>query len=177
MDDWFVVNILMPDDHRHHIVLGVEVGFQKTDYLYLSHTVSALIDTGAERSCISGQLANELGLQSDKDTRIITATGIEAVPLYAGIDLILKGNDKTKMYDNLEVAECFGNSKAPYDFVIGMDILNSGDIIISNAGGKTMFSFRTPPSKNNFSFMDIDGKIHEREIEDILESARLFNSK
>ena len=150
----------MPDNLNRHIIIDVKVGFRKSESLYISITAGALIDTGAGRSCISKQLANELGLQSVKDVDIITATRKETVPHYTGIDLILSNfNGIEKIYKNIEVEECLGNVQPRYDFVIGMDILSTGDMIISNANNIMTFSFRTPSGKTHIRFNIENGEI------------------
>jgi len=50
----------------------------------------------------------------------------------------------------MEAAEFFGNNN--FDFIIDMNILQMGDMIQSNAKGKTIFSFRIPLRKNTLIF-------------------------
>ena len=40
------------------------------------------------------------------------------------------------------------------DVLIGMDIIMTGDFVINNAGGKTLFSFVIPPFKDKISFSE-----------------------
>jgi hypothetical protein len=41
------------------------------------------------------------------------------------------------------------------DVLIGMDIISLGDFNISNANGKTLFSFVIPPYKNKISYLKL----------------------
>jgi len=45
------------------------------------------------------------------------------------------------IFPNLQVAEGELNN---CDMLVGMDVINSGDFIVSNFNGKTVFTFRMP---------------------------------
>ncbi len=101
--------------------------------------VKVLWDTGAETSCISDRLARKLGLKDDGFVTVITASSEENVPYY----LINLGFANDMKFFDLEVAQ-FRYGDDDSDFIIGMDIISQGDFSITNFGGQTVFSFRTP---------------------------------
>jgi len=107
----------------------------------------ALVDTGATGSCISNRFAAGAQLKPLKMNTVIGAHGIAIVPVYR-IDVLLPNGI---LFTNMEVAEFIGNNN--FDFIIGMNILRMGDMALSNAKGKTIFSFRIPPAEEPIDFM------------------------
>jgi len=52
----------------------------------------------------------------------------------------------------MDVAEFYGGND--FDFIIGMNILRMGDMALTNANNKTVFSFRVPPAEAHINFVD-----------------------
>ncbi len=74
-------------------------------------------------------------------TRVIGVHGIKEVPVYL-IDLHLP-NDVT--LQAIRATECDElDNDGSCTMLIGMDVMQHGDVAISNFQGKTMFSFRMP---------------------------------
>ncbi|MCL2194233.1 MAG: aspartyl protease family protein [Treponema sp.] len=145
-------------------MIDVKVGVEKPEKPYCSVQALAMVDTGADKSCITRELAEKLGILPSGTTTMGTATSIETVHYYSGIDLILVDvRDEEKVYRNLEVAECFRDHYG-YDFIIGLNILQTGDMIISNANGITLFSFRTPSRKSLTGFSPFTGEIRDIDV-------------
>lgn len=94
-------------------------------------------DTGASATCITKRVATDLGLSPITFTKVNTASGSHVTPVYAVALFLGK-----VMFDSVQVTEAIltpGN-----DLLIGMDIIGTGDLAISNFQGKTTFSFRVP---------------------------------
>ena len=113
---------------------------QKFNLPHEAIDVYALLDTGASMTCISQSLAKKLNLRAISQGRMNTAGGIihEANLYY--IDLLMRNNVS---FVNIRTMEFTGNDK--FDVLIGMDILTLGDLAITNAGQRTVTSFRVPP--------------------------------
>jgi hypothetical protein len=61
-------------------------------------------------------------------------------------------------FPNFEVTESELNSP-DIDLLIGMDIIQQGDFLITNANGKTAFSFCTPSLKKATDLLKISKKM------------------
>jgi hypothetical protein len=107
---------------------------------------NALWDTGAMHCCISDRAVLALGLQMEDTGAIRSATGLAQVGVYR-VNLKLS-NDI--LLPDIQIV----TFSAPEDFdvVIGMDVITRGDLAITNAGGKTVFSFRIPPDARHIDF-------------------------
>ena|GEM_PF-1739076 len=162
-DDYFVANYVFPDALEGKIIIKIQVSVRKSENFYISNAALALVDTGASHSCITKELADQLGVSADGTSTIETATGIETVPRYPGVDFtLIDGNGEKMTYENLEVNECFGGRL--FDCIIGLDILRTGDMVISNAKGKGFFSFRTPSGKFHVGFSSENGEVKSKDI-------------
>lgn len=99
---------------------------------------SAIWDTAATSTVITRRVIEALGLLSTGRVNVTTSGGPFESTVYR-IALVLASRVGVS---NLKVTE------APItkgiDILIGMDIITLGDFAISNAGGKTTFSFRSP---------------------------------
>lgn len=108
--------------------------------------VKALWDTGSNYSCISNKLAKELCLKPIKNTHVGTSGGKIKSEVYT-IILILSDTIEYSVdvsgVDNLE--------NGGINFLIGMDIISSGDFSISTYNDEVLFSFRSP-SKGHIDF-------------------------
>jgi hypothetical protein len=51
---------------------------------------------------------------------------------------------------NIKAAEFSGRHE--FDFIVGMDILRMTDMAITNAGGVTILSLRSPPADKHIEF-------------------------
>ena len=96
----------------------------------------AVWDTGATSSNISERTAREMGLQPVDTGMLITAIGAKEVPIYMVDVLISKG----VVIRNLRV---FGSPMKNRDveFIIGMDIISRGKLIIDSTKGRTTVDF------------------------------------
>ena len=104
---------------------------------------NTLIDTGATISCISKDVVKTLKLQPIGVDRGSTPSGTAIVNKYL-IDISFK---KNMIFKNIFVLESeIGNQGI--DLLVGMDILNKNDIMISNYDNHTQFSLRYPVNGN-----------------------------
>ena len=100
---------------------------------------NTLIDTGATISCISKDVVKTLKLQPIGIDRVSTPSGTAVLNKYL-IDISFK---KNMIFKNIFVLESeIGNQGI--DLLVGMDILNKNDIMISNYDNHTQFSLRYP---------------------------------
>jgi predicted aspartyl protease len=104
--------------------------------------IVALWDTGAEASVITPEAAQRLNLVPVDRIRV---SGVNNISM-ADIVRVSVGLPNRVMIDDLPVSVC--NLVQGVDFLIGMDIILSGDFSISNHGGKTLFTFAIPPFEN-----------------------------
>jgi predicted aspartyl protease len=101
---------------------------------------SAIWDTGATHSVISGQVVSDLGLIPTEMVKVYTAsTGDEPIDAYAYRINVQLPNGKT--ISDVKVLAC---QLSGSDMLIGMDIITQCDFAITNKDGKTTFSFQTP---------------------------------
>jgi hypothetical protein len=112
-----------------------------------ANDIRALWDTGATGSCISHSIARYLDLKPVDMTMVRGVTGITESPIYV-IDILLPSH---VVIENLRVTEFLDNGF--FEIIIGMDIITLGDFAVSNAVGKTMVSFRIPPSNTPIDFI------------------------
>lgn len=104
---------------------------------------NTLIDTGATISCISKDVVKTLKLQPIGVDRVSTPSGTAVLNKYL-IDISFK---KNMIFKNIFVLESeIGNQGI--DLLVGMDILNKNDIMISNYDNHTQFSLRYPVNGN-----------------------------
>lgn len=96
----------------------------------------AVWDTGATSSVIAESVVRRLGLKPIDTGALFTATGQAEVPVYL-LDVHLAGNLTIR---NLRV---FGSPMENRDveFLVGMDIISKGKLVIDNAGGKTTVTY------------------------------------
>lgn len=104
---------------------------------------NTLIDTGATISCISKDVVKTLKLQPIGVDRVSTPSGTAVLNKYL-INISFK---KNMIFKNIFVLESeIGNQGI--DLLVGMDILNKNDIMISNYDNHTQFSLRYPVNGN-----------------------------
>jgi len=106
----------------------------------LKFKTTALWDTGAVISCISPGVLEKLLLKP------IDSIEIEVVNSTERCDMVLVqvGLPNGIMIPNIKPAVCHFGPK-DVEFIIGMDIIRYGDLMISNSFDKTLFSFCIPP--------------------------------
>ena len=96
-------------------------------------------DTGATGSVITKKVADELGLIPTGQKEVHTATKSELKNTYlVNIYLPMK-----VVFQGIEVTE--GVLYGDIEMLIGMDIITSGDFVITHSQGKTKMSFGLPP--------------------------------
>lgn len=101
--------------------------------------VQALWDTGATGSSITAETAASLRLVPTGSVVMTHAGGSDTKPTYL-VNMILPNNVGAA---GVSVSECHG-VVGGFGAIIGMDIITTGDFSITNVGGKTCMSFRTP---------------------------------
>lgn len=104
-----------------------------------STTEKALWDTGATASCISSEVAKNLGMIPTGRRAIATPSGRTTVNTYE-IDIVLPNNVRIA---GVPVSDSSIGSQG-LGMLIGMDIISMGDFAVTTAGGKTIFSYVMP---------------------------------
>ncbi len=114
----------------------------------------AIWDTGATNTVISQKVVSDLGLKpSGKVT--VQGVGASGTPAHHEcntylVNLLLP--NQVGFY-GVRVSE---NSIAGCDVLIGMDLITTGDLAITNHNGKTTFSFRFPACEEIDFVQEID---------------------
>lgn len=101
---------------------------------------TALWDTGATHSVIGPDVAADLALKPVGSTKVSHASGTTISPTYL-VNLYLPNRVGILGVVATELPE---NHIGPFRVIVGMDVIGLGDFALSNAGGKTTMSFRTP---------------------------------
>ncbi|MDR2964597.1 MAG: retropepsin-like domain-containing protein [Treponema sp.] len=145
------ITLYLPDKQKQSVIFEIQLGVPVPVDGYpkdrrISINSLALVDTGATGSCISRRFATDAQLKPFKMGTVIGAHGAAVVPVYR-IDVLLPNGI---LFTNMEVAEFYGGNN--FDFIIGMNILRMGDMALTNAHGKMVFSFRIPPADNHIDF-------------------------
>ena len=100
--------------------------------------LTALWDTGATDSAISQGVVSRLGLTPIGTRMVRGVLGVEPRPVFL-VDVHLP-NGIVALQITASLAEL-----EDFDVLVGMDIIRLGDLAVSNAGGRTTFTFRIPP--------------------------------
>lgn len=143
----FTIDI--PNNHRHAIVIEIHLEFPilaNGKLATASVKTHALIDTGANGSCVSSRLASACHLNRIASVKVNSINGRIVMPVYK-TDLILPNNLR---FQDIPVMEFPGGSD--FEVIIGMDILSKGDVAITNANNETVFSMRIPSSDEHIDF-------------------------
>jgi hypothetical protein len=109
---------------------------QKTNWM----DVKALWDTGATNTVITRTVVDRLGFLPTGRTIVHGVNSTDEVNTYY-VDILLPNNVRIRM---VRVTECELNSPG-IDLLVGMNIIQLGDLAISNGTGHTIFSFAYPP--------------------------------
>jgi len=146
------LTVHLPDDRRQAVIFEIQIGvpvpidgYPKNSRIGMKSM--ALVDTGATGSCISRRFASGAQLKSFKMGKVHSAQGVSVVPVYR-VDVLLPNGI---LITNMDVTEFNGGND--FDFIIGMNILRMGDMALTNAKGKTVFSFRIPPAETHINFV------------------------
>lgn len=139
-----------PKSPKNAVIINIEVGFNlnyDNEVKYAVLKTKALIDTGANATCISSRIAKGLRLENVSSMKISSAQGVSLVPVYE-MDLTLPCGTKFSKVAVLEVA-----GSPNFDVIIGMDILSCGDIALTNDDSDGLvFSMRFPSKKEPIDF-------------------------
>lgn len=109
----------------------------------------ALWDTGATVSSIAPSVIKKLGLEPVDSIMIERVNSLEKCDLV----VVHVGLPNKLIVPNVKPSVCvFG--PPDLEFIIGMDIIKLGDFVISNAQGKTLFSFAAPPLPEKINLVD-----------------------
>jgi predicted aspartyl protease len=119
-------------------------------------TYKGVWDTGATGSVLTSKMIEELELKPSGMTEVQTANGRSQSKTYI-VDLMLPNNLIIK---NLTVSET--DSLGAIDLLVGMDVIQMGDFSISNAEGKTRFSFCIPSHEKPICLLEKSNKVNER---------------
>jgi len=103
-------------------------------------STKALWDTGASKSVVSQELAKALNLIPVGAANVHHAGGSSISPTYLVHFYLPNGVE----IGGVIVTEF--PAKPNFGAIIGMDVIALGDMSITNVGGRTMMSFRTPPT-------------------------------
>ncbi len=103
---------------------------------------SALWDTGATNCVITKGFAAQLGIVPITQAPVRHGGGQTIENVYL-IDIALPNGTK---YPGVRVTEC-PNTVGDFGIIIGMDIICTGDLAVTNHNGKTVVSFRVPSKK------------------------------
>jgi len=141
----------VPDNHRHSIVIDVEIcvpvpihGYPQDKKIPLR--AKALIDTGASRSAIRDSFVQAAKLFSYEKCTIRMARGEYVSSVYT-VDILFPNR---MIATNIKASEFSGSHD--FDFIVGMDILRMTDMAITNAGGVSVLSLRSPPADKHIDF-------------------------
>jgi len=149
--DYTAFTYRVPDNHRHSIVIDIEIcvpvpihGYPQDKRIPLK--AKALIDTGASRSAIRDTFVQAAKLVSYGKRTIRMAKGEYISSVYT-VDILFPNR---MMAANIKVSEFSGRHE--FDFIVGMDILRMTDMAITNAGGVTVLSLRSPSADKHIDF-------------------------
>ena len=112
----------------------------------VSIKTKALIDTGANSSCISERLANACRLRPISAMKMISAHGMSIAQIY---EVSVKLPNEI-LFESVTVVEVSGSKS--FDVIIGMDILSKGDFVYSSNEETACFSMRIPSAKELIDF-------------------------
>lgn len=110
-----------------------------------SNDYTAIWDTGATGSVVTKKVVNDLGLQPINK---ILVNGVHG-ECYSNLYLVnmLLPNNVHYCAVHVTEAEQLGRIDDNIDVLIGMNIISSGDLAVTNYNGRTAFSFRFPSTE------------------------------
>lgn len=101
--------------------------------------VEALFDTGSNKSCIAKEFAEKLGL-GISGWGIIIENNIEVKKPFYLINIHFGNIIK---YKDIQMMEIVPQSPDPFDILVGMDILGTGNFTLENLSENTRIIFET----------------------------------
>jgi hypothetical protein len=107
-------------------------------------TVYAIWDTGASQTVITHRLMSHLKL-IPIETKLVHGVNSKQLVDVVAISIKLPNGF---LIPDVRVFVC--DIPSPIDLLIGMDVIQLGDLHISNTGGYTLFSFVIPPLPKQF---------------------------
>ena len=119
----------------------------------------AIWDTGASATCISPKISKALGLGAISMAQVHAAGNTYDSPVYK-VDVILPNG---LMVVDVRVLEASNIQGA--DMLIGMDIITTGDLAITNADNDTWFSFRFPSARLHTDYADEANRIRGSQVQ------------
>jgi hypothetical protein len=114
------------------------------------YPTNAIWDTGATKSVITKAVAKALGLRPISFAKVRGVHGAQTVPVMLVSITLPTG----LTFGSVLVTEC-DELSAGCGVLLGMDIICTGDLAISNHNGQTTMSFRTP-SRQAIDFTEED---------------------
>lgn len=147
MSDTFTT--LIPFSQKNAIIINAEVLFElplDQSVKYASIKIKALVDTGANGTCISKRLSSACHLPAVSAMKIFSAQGASVVPVYKMNIKLPTGTE----FKNVLATEVAGSEH--FDVIIGMDILSQGDFALTSNEDNLVFSMRFPSDKIPIDF-------------------------
>jgi hypothetical protein len=120
---------------------------------------TAIWDTGASSTCISPKISQALGLGAISMATIHAVGSSYDAPV-CKIDVILPNGLVVVDVRAVEVRNIQGA-----DMLIGMDIITTGDLAITNADNDTWFSFRFPSARQHIDYADEASRINRSQAQ------------
>jgi hypothetical protein len=108
----------------------------------------AVWDTGAMRSVVTPEVVKSLNQPYVDFVTVTGVNNVSRVPVVV-LSVILPNNIRIT---NLKAVVC--DMRQGIDMLIGMDIINMGDLVICNGSDKTFFSFAIPPFPDKIDLVD-----------------------
>ncbi len=136
--------------------------------------IEAIIDTGAEGSVITEKIAKDANLIPIR--KIYAKGALTPKPKLTNVYLVNIFLPNKVGFVGIPVMEC-ESLTGGYNALIGMDIINLGDLAITNLNGKTKVSFQHP-STHDIDFAEETNRvIRERQIKEKLKRDRAEYNK
>ena len=121
--------------------------------------VKSIWDTGATNSVITHSVVEKLNLYPTGKATVLGINSRQIVNTYM-VDI---GLPNRVVIPDVIVTECEINSPG-IDLLIGMNIIQLGDLAISNGPGQTIFSFAIPPFKNPADLLQKANAINPKKL-------------
>lgn len=138
-----VITKELPSNDKSRIIIDVNIGNPQIRKIVKT---KCLVDTGCRGCAVRKEFArNTLGLVESHKSNSVTPYFTGDKPVYY-VDLLFPN------FNLLKVPATEFDIGDGFDFIIGMKILRYGDMALTNANGKTVFSFRMPPSDRHIDF-------------------------
>jgi hypothetical protein len=150
-ENQFIAFTAKSNPPRKQLVLVSEIGVRQAASLGKQQepqTFVAIWDTGASSTCISPKIGKALGLAPISRTTVHAAGNSYDSPVYR-IDVFLPNRLGVVDIRATEAANIQGA-----DMLLGMDVITTGDLSITNANNDTWFSFRFPPASSHIDYAE-----------------------